>query len=64
MPVIVWMWSTRTQIELGYRMPPPADCPDEVYGVMQQCWQYDPEERPDFSTILDMLTKADKMIKT
>ena len=39
-------------------MPPPADCPQEVYGIMQQCWQYDPEERPDFATIVEMLTKA------
>ena len=51
------------QIEVGYRMPAPADCPTEVYGVMQQCWQYDPEERPDFSTILDMLQQAEQRVK-
>ena len=52
------------QIEVGYRMPAPTDCPTEVYGVMQQCWQYDPEERPDFATILNMLQQAEQRIKS
>ena len=39
-------------------MSAPADCPQAVYGVMQQCWQYDPEERPDFATIHTMLKSA------
>ena len=30
---------------------------------MQQCWQYDPEERPDFKTVLDMLQQAHEKIK-
>ena len=45
-------------------MPAPADCPTEVYGVMQQCWQYDPEERPDFATILNMLQQAEQRVRT
>ena len=45
-------------------MPAPTDCPDEVYGVMQQCWQYDPEERPDFAGILEMLSKTVDKIKS
>ena len=52
------------QIEVGYRMPAPTDTPNEVNGVMQQCWQYDPEERPDFATLLNMLTDAATKIKT
>ncbi len=52
------------QIESGYRMPSPAGCPGEVYEIMQQCWQYNPADRPNFSTILKMLTQAEKNIKT
>ncbi len=48
------------QIESGYRMPSPAGCPGEVYEIMQQCWECNPEDRPNFSTILNMLTQAEK----
>jgi len=44
-------------------MPSPADCPQEVYSIMLQCWQYDPEERPDFASIFKMLTEASEKIK-
>ena len=43
------------QIDGGYRMPPPAGCPKEVYNVMQQCWMYEPDERPNFTQVLSML---------
>lgn len=36
---------------LGYRMACPQRCPDDVYKVMQRCWQYNPEERPKFSDL-------------
>ncbi|XP_056607029.1 tyrosine-protein kinase Fes/Fps isoform X2 [Triplophysa dalaica] len=39
---------TREEIEKGYRMPAPKNCPDEIYGLMCQCWQYDPRKRPSF----------------
>ncbi|XP_011603312.1 tyrosine-protein kinase Fer isoform X3 [Takifugu rubripes] len=39
----------REQVEKGYRMACPQRCPDDVYKVMQRCWQYNPEERPKFS---------------
>ncbi|XP_037548128.1 tyrosine-protein kinase Fer [Nematolebias whitei] len=38
----------REQVEKGYRMTCPQRCPDEVYKVMQRCWQYNPEDRPKF----------------
>lgn len=36
---------------LGYRMACPQRCPDDVYKVMQRCWQYSPEDRPKFSEL-------------
>ncbi|XP_043929384.1 leukocyte tyrosine kinase receptor [Protopterus annectens] len=36
----------------GGRMDPPKKCPGPVYRLMTQCWQHQPEHRPDFSTIL------------
>lgn len=35
----------------GYRMACPQRCPEDVYKVMQRCWQYNPEERPKFSEL-------------
>ncbi|KAM3873859.1 LOW QUALITY PROTEIN: tyrosine-protein kinase Fer [Diretmus argenteus] len=41
----------REQVEKGYRMSCPQRCPDDVYAVMNRCWQYNPEERPKFSDL-------------
>lgn len=38
----------REQVEKGFRMSCPQRCPDDVYKVMQRCWQYNPEDRPKF----------------
>ena len=51
------------QIENGYRMPPPVDTPPEIYEIMQQCWQYDSEERPNFATLLSMLQQVGEKIE-
>uniref|UniRef100_A0A8C2C2T5 Tyrosine-protein kinase n=1 Tax=Cyprinus carpio TaxID=7962 RepID=A0A8C2C2T5_CYPCA len=39
---------TRDEVERGYRMPAPNNCPGEIYALMCQCWQYDPRNRPSF----------------
>lgn len=39
------------------RLDPPEQCPEEVYRLMQRCWEYDPRKRPSFSTIhQDLIT--------
>ncbi|KAJ8289591.1 hypothetical protein GJAV_G00003070 [Gymnothorax javanicus] len=39
----------------GGRMDPPKNCPGPVYRIMTQCWQHQPEDRPNFSTILERI---------
>ncbi|KAF6214833.1 hypothetical protein GE061_009576 [Apolygus lucorum] len=39
----------------GGRLAPPTNCPPQLYGVMTQCWQPNPEERPAFGLILERL---------
>ncbi|NXK24383.1 FES kinase, partial [Arenaria interpres] len=41
----------REAVEQGMRLDPPEQCPEEVYRLMQRCWEYDPRKRPSFSTI-------------
>ncbi|XP_022179496.1 tyrosine-protein kinase Fer isoform X3 [Myzus persicae] len=41
----------REKIDTGYRMPAPEGTPDEIYRLMLQCWQYQPENRPHFDRI-------------
>ncbi|XP_063040058.1 ALK tyrosine kinase receptor [Engraulis encrasicolus] len=39
----------------GGRMDPPKGCPGPVYRIMTQCWQHQPEDRPNFRTILERI---------
>ncbi|XP_036006842.1 tyrosine-protein kinase Lck [Fundulus heteroclitus] len=42
-------------LERGYRMPKPENCPDELYDIMQECWRERPEERPTFDYLKHLL---------
>lgn len=46
-----WPHPDRLCPSAGVRLEPPEQCPDEVYRVMQCCWEYDSRQRPSFSTI-------------
>ncbi|XP_016385255.1 tyrosine-protein kinase Fer-like [Sinocyclocheilus rhinocerous] len=50
----------REQVEKGYRMSCPQKCPDEVYRIMQRCWEYKPENRPKFVDIQKELAAVKK----
>nr|XP_025037691.1 tyrosine-protein kinase Lck [Pelodiscus sinensis] len=42
-------------LERGYRMPQPDNCPEELYGLMLHCWKENPEERPTFEYMKSVL---------
>nr|NP_955606.1 FBS [Fujinami sarcoma virus]P00530.1 RecName: Full=Tyrosine-protein kinase transforming protein Fps [Fujinami sarcoma virus] len=42
---------TREAIEQGVRLEPPEQCPEDVYRLMQRCWEYDPHRRPSFGAV-------------
>ncbi|XP_075032631.1 tyrosine-protein kinase HCK isoform X2 [Mixophyes fleayi] len=44
-----------TALERGYRMPCPSNCPQELYTIMLQCWQQNPEQRPTFEYLQGIL---------
>uniref|UniRef100_A0A7N6APX9 Tyrosine-protein kinase n=1 Tax=Anabas testudineus TaxID=64144 RepID=A0A7N6APX9_ANATE len=35
-------------LERGYRMPKPENCPDGLYNVMSMCWRESADDRPTF----------------
>jgi anaplastic lymphoma kinase len=39
----------------GGRLEAPAKCPETLYAIMLKCWHSTPEERPNFSTIMERL---------
>ncbi|NXA78746.1 YRK kinase, partial [Thryothorus ludovicianus] len=43
------------QVERGYRMQCPGNCPPSLYDVMVQCWRREPEERPTFEYLQSFL---------
>lgn len=43
------------KIRNGYRMKKPKYAPDEIYEIMQNCWKADPNERPGFSSLKEVL---------
>uniref|UniRef100_A0A8C4EGH1 Tyrosine-protein kinase n=1 Tax=Dicentrarchus labrax TaxID=13489 RepID=A0A8C4EGH1_DICLA len=42
---------TRDEVEKGYRMPAPHGCPVEISRIMNNCWQYEPRNRPSFKKL-------------
>jgi serine/threonine protein kinase len=36
------------EVKKGYRLEQPELCPNEVYNVMLQCWDIQPDNRPSF----------------
>uniref|UniRef100_A0A8P4G1A6 Tyrosine-protein kinase n=1 Tax=Dicentrarchus labrax TaxID=13489 RepID=A0A8P4G1A6_DICLA len=43
------------QVERGYRMPIPAECPESLHDLMLTCWRKEPEERPTFEYLQGFL---------
>ncbi|XP_039541897.1 non-receptor tyrosine-protein kinase TYK2 isoform X2 [Pimephales promelas] len=40
-------------LEKNERLPCPRDCPREVYLLMEQCWDFNPGQRPSFKFLAD-----------
>ncbi|XP_068087429.1 tyrosine-protein kinase FRK [Hyperolius riggenbachi] len=42
---------TLEKLEQGYRIPKPFNCPQDLYTIMLDCWNANPENRPTFETL-------------
>ncbi|XP_019637941.1 PREDICTED: fibroblast growth factor receptor 4-like [Branchiostoma belcheri] len=45
------------RLQTGFRMEQPEDCPRAMYDVMQQCWRWQPIQRPSFNMLYLTLDK-------
>jgi Protein tyrosine and serine/threonine kinase len=43
------------RLRKGYRHPKPDACPDELYEIMMECWRSEPNERPTFEYLYQIL---------
>ncbi|XP_076062792.1 tyrosine-protein kinase CSK-like isoform X2 [Oratosquilla oratoria] len=46
----------RKHVEKGYRMEAPDNCPPEIYQIMKEAWDLDPNKRPTFADVHKRLT--------
>ena len=49
---------------VGYRLPKPDECPDDIYNLIKECWSKDPDSRPTFPQIVEKLTHILVQYKT
>lgn len=35
----------------GFMLPRPSNCPDRLYAIMCECWQFVPSQRPNFNDL-------------
>lgn len=47
----------KARVPSGLRMEIPSHCSKEVYGIMAQCWNADPQKRPSFRSINIVMEK-------
>ncbi|CAG9855427.1 unnamed protein product [Phyllotreta striolata] len=43
-------------IEAGERLEQPVECPDEIYKMIKNCWEYRKEDRPTFNELVEFFT--------
>jgi len=53
-----------TLLQQGYRMPKPEHVDNELYQIMMNCWQSEPETRPSFSDLTQQLKHMENQHKS
>ena len=44
-------------IESGQRLCQPVNCPNNIFKIMQNCWNYKPKDRPSFRYLTDFFSR-------
>ncbi|XP_072022497.1 tyrosine-protein kinase JAK1-like [Amphiura filiformis] len=58
-PFQTWEWP-KLVLEVGRGAKPtiPSDCSKDLAGIMQQCWEYNPKQRPTIASIISDVRMA------
>jgi focal adhesion kinase 1 len=54
-------WTNDVVIEkvtVGYRLTPPSNCPEDISEMMTSCWSAEPEKRPSFAELNQLIAKV------
>lgn len=54
----------RELIDNGYRLPCPMHTSPMIYDLMKKCWEYEPENRPNFTFIREALEKLEESLSS
>lgn len=59
------VYDVSTQISIGESLPARVDYPaeamtDEIWTLLEQCWKFEPTDRPQVSHLLEVIGKARK----
>lgn len=54
---------TMAAVQKGYQMEKPTLCPEEIYTIMKECWNLNPEKRPSFVDICKRINAIYKVSK-
>uniref|UniRef100_A0A8C1XXE8 Tyrosine-protein kinase n=1 Tax=Cyprinus carpio TaxID=7962 RepID=A0A8C1XXE8_CYPCA len=63
-PVFCYVHSPSMAIHLlnllkdNWRLPAPSQCPPKVHSIMMQCWEFNSEDRPSFSSLQDLIENS------
>jgi AXL receptor tyrosine kinase len=47
----------KISIDLGERLKQPDKCPSKLYAIMTSCWAFQPNDRPNFEKLVELLKK-------
>ena len=50
-------WALLRELQKGHRMEKPEYAPNFIGEMMKNCWQKEPNERPTFSQMADVIAK-------
>ncbi len=50
-------FSLNVMIDLGERLKQPDKCPNKIYSLMTKCWELNPNDRPNFEKLVELLKK-------